>query len=143
MSANIGNIELTTADLQKVRPDIELFLFEGQSDFSNQIEAANREEYRNVSKQLRLEYPENTEAEIEDLILKVKDHPVEETLKDRRVYIALSLIFSASDQYEESEHYRKLAEKTPIRYFIDSDDNGVQGTDETRNLEPRRITFGR
>jgi hypothetical protein len=134
---------LTTADLKKVRPDIELFLFEGQSDFSNQIEAANREEYRNVSKQLRLEYPEYTEAEIEDLIVKVKDHPVEETLKDRRVYIALSLIFSASDRYEESEHYRKLAEKTPIRYFIDSDDNGVQGTDETRNLEFRRITFGR
>ena len=143
MQANPGNIEITTADLKRVRPDIELFLFEGQTDFSNQINAANNEEYRNVSKQLRLEYPEYTEAEIGELIAKVKDHPVEETLKDRRIYLTLAWIFSGNDRYEESDHYRKLADKTPIRYFIDSNDDGVQGTDETRNLESRRITFGR
>jgi hypothetical protein len=143
MSANVGNIVLTTPDLKKVRPDIDIFLFEGQDDFSNQIEAANREEYRNVSKQLRLEYPDYTEAEITSLIAKVKDHPVEETLKDRRVYITLALIFSGNDRYDESDHYRMLAEKTPIRYFIDSNDDGVQGTDETRNLESKKITFGR
>lgn len=143
MSANVGNIELTTPDLKNVRPDIELFLFEGQTDFSNQIDAANKEEYRNVSKQLRLEYPEFTESEISDLITKVKDHPVEETLKDRRVYLTLAWIFSGNDRYGESDHYRRLADKTPIRYFIDSNDDGVQGTDETRDLESRRITFGR
>ena len=145
MSTNVGNILITTDDLKKVRPDIEDYLFEveGQTDFSDQVESANREEYRNISKQLRLEYPEYTEAEIGELIAKIKDHDVEKTLYDRRVLLALAHIFNVNMQLPESDYYRQRAYDIPMRYYIDHNDDDVQATDETRDLEPKAITFGR
>lgn len=143
MSANIGNVVIALADLKMIRPDIENLLFEGQTDFSNQIESANREEYRNISKQLRLEYPEYTEDEISELISKVKDHPVEKPLYDRRVLLTIAEIFAGSQMLEESSYFRQRAYSIPLRYYIDSNDDDIQGTDETRNLEPKAITFGR
>lgn len=143
MSTNVGNIAITTLELKKIRPDIEDYLFEGQSDFSDQVESADREEYRNISKQLRLEYPENTEAEIGTLISKIKDHTVEKTLHDRRVFLTLAAIFGVNTMLPESDYYRQRAYEIPLRYFIDSNDDDIQGEDETRDIESRKITFGR
>ncbi|MDZ7795529.1 MAG: hypothetical protein U5N56_00085 [Candidatus Marinimicrobia bacterium] len=143
MSTNVGNIAISTNDLKKVRPDIEVYLFEGQTDFSDQVESANREEYRNISKQLRLEYPEYTEAEIGDLIAKIKDHNVEKTLYDRRVLLTLAHIFNVNMKLAESEYYRQRAYDIPMRYYIDQNEDDVQAPDETRDLETKEITFGR
>lgn len=143
MLINIGNVTITTDDLKKIRPDIENYLFADQNDFSDQIAAANKLEYRNIAKQLRFDYPTYSEAEIFDLIGKIKDHPQEESLKDRRVLFTLAEIFSGNNYLDEYDHYQKKASNIPIRYYIDHDDDGVQDTDETRSTESRRITFGR
>ncbi len=143
MAANVGNISLATADLKKIRKDVEIYLFEDQTDFSDQIAFANTEEYRNVSKQLRLEYPGYTESEIEALISKIKDHPVELCLYHRRIFLTLAEIFSGNDKLDEADYYRHRAYEIPLRYYIDQNDDNVQGIDETRSIETRRITFGR
>lgn len=143
MTDNPGSIVVVTGDLQKLRPDITDYLFTDQEDYSDQIAMANREELRNISKQLRLEYPEHTEAEIGDLISKIKDHPVETPLKDRRVYLTLANIFGVNNLLDEAAYFRDLAKAIPLRYYIDANDDNVQGSDETRELDKHRITFGR
>lgn len=143
MTDNVGNISLTTEDLGKVQKNIEIYLYEGQTDFSDQIALADAEEYRNVSKQLRLEYPAYTEAEIAALIDKIKDHPVELCLYHRRIFLTLAEIFSGNDKLDEADYYRHRAYEIPLRYYIDQNDDNVQGIDETRSIETKRITFGR
>lgn len=143
MPANPGNITITTSDLQKVRPDIALYLFEGQTDFANQISLADAQEYRNIASQLRREYPTYTEAEINDLMELIKDSTVEQALYQRRVFMTLVEIFSGNNALDEAEYYRKRADAIPLHYYIDQNDDDVAGIDESRNIPSKRITFGR
>ncbi len=143
MAANVGNIGLTTEDLKKVRPDIGVYLIDGQTDFSNQIAMANAQEHRNIAAQLRLEYPEYSETEIIALIDKVKDSDIEQTLYHRRIFMTLMEIFSSNNALEEAEYYRRRVDAIPLRYYIDHDDDDTEDSGESRNLPSERITFGR
>lgn len=143
MSANPGSLTIITADLEKVRQDITDYLFEGQEDFSAQIETANKMELRNISEQLRKEYPSYDEVQITDLISKIKDHPTEKSLFDRRVMLTLSVIFDRNGMIDEADYYRRLFYQIPLRYFIDENEDGIQDKDESRNRPGHRVTFGR
>jgi hypothetical protein len=145
MSANVGNITITTEDLKKVRPDLAIYLnvFEGQTDFANQISLANAQEYRNIASQLRREYPTYTEAEINNLIELIKDNTVEQALYQRRVFMTLVEIFSGNNALDEAEYYQKRVDAIPLHYYIDQNNDDVVGVDESRNIPNKRITFGR
>ena len=143
MPANPGNITIETSDLIQVRRDIENLLFDGQTDFSAEIASAHKIELRNISEQLRKEYPSYNEEQITALIAKVKDHSSETSLFDRRVLLTLSVIFDQNGQLEVADYYRHLFKNIPLRFFIDENDDGMQDQSESRNKPLHNITFGR
>lgn len=139
--AVLANISITTSDLKAVRPDIEQYLFPGETDFSKAILQCKKELYSEIKLQERSRNLEKTNAELDTYLEDLKDLPKEECLKQRLKYMVVATAFRDSRLFNEAEVYASRAKAMPLQYFIDADDDDAAGDDEVEsNFEVR---FGR
>lgn len=129
----LANIVVTTSDLKAVRPDIEQYLFPGESDFAKAILQCKKELYAEIKLQERARNLSYTNAELDTYLADIKDLPKEECLKQRLKYMVVATAFRDSRLFNEAEVYDSKAKAMPLQYFIDADDDDAAGDDEVEN----------
>lgn len=145
----LDNINVYVSDLKKLVPDIETYQDEEIVSFDDIIQETKRKVYGLIKESFRADYKlsdtytiAETNAEIDSDLEKVKDYPIEEYLKNKVMRISLADIFRMNGQYEEALIWDTEANKIPVKYYIDSDDDSIVDTNE--EAEAKRFpTFHR
>ncbi len=137
-------IDVLEADLARAYPNLQQLQFENVSpahSFAEVIADAKVEVFGILKKDYKLNNPTYTEAEIVANLLLVKDVE-EEYIKQRIVNTAMRRIFTQNEDYEAVEVWGTLANRVPLIYHIDLDEDDVVDQDEERNT-PKYRSFHR
>jgi len=141
--AVLANIIVGTTQLQEIKPDIEAYLFDGQSDFSAEIQYAKDLVYLKIKADIKTKsaYSTYTNAEIDTLLEDVKDLPEETPLVKIISNFAIANIMRQNKEFDEAEIYESQAEKIQLDYYIDEDSDAVVDDEEMQRTQ--YVVFGR
>lgn len=128
----LTNIAVVEADLKRFKPDIVTrYFMAGQSDFTEQIEAAKRVLHREI--QYRDGLTETQMGFVKDTQLS--------TMRDKIAYRAIAIIMLMNGLDILADSWDKKAQKMPTQYTLDLDNDDVQNSGEVKETAP--IRFGR
>jgi len=139
--AVLENISVATADLQTIKPNILDYLKDGESNFTTAILNQKRELYAEIKMHERSNYPGYTNAELDVLLAKITDYPLECNLANRLKHMVVGWILMDNRLYEEGDYYIQHAKAIPMQYFIDVDADAAAGDSEKSETQYPR--FGR
>ena len=126
------NVTVGDSDLTARKPDLaDKYKFKGQSDFSEQINAAKRRLHREIQDRDGLN---DTQMAL------VKDTQLR-TLKDKIVLLAIGEVFLSNNMPEMADSYAAMAGRLPTQYVLDTNEDDVQAAGEVGSAA--FITFGR
>jgi len=140
--AVLTNITVGTDQLEIFKPDIENYLFEGQTDFSDQITAAKEEVYSEIKLQEQGNYPTSTDAQLVTILANIKDYSDTKPLQRYVSLISVALIMAGNGLLDESNYFRDMASRLRLQYYIDSDEDGVADSSEN-SIVNQAPFFGR
>ena len=128
----LTNVTVGDTDLTARKPDLATkYKFSGQSDFSEQINAAKRRLHREIQDRDGLN---DTQMAL------VKDTQLE-TLKDKIVLLAIGEVFLSNNMPEMADSYAAMAGRLPTQYVLDANEDDVQAAGEVGSAP--FATFGR
>lgn len=137
----LPNISVSTTILQTVKPNITQYLKDGEFSFEEIILNQKRELYGEIKMQEAGRRPTWSNADIDTLLAKVQDYPVEKFLQNRLKHMVVGWILMDNRLYEEADYYIQHGKSIPIRYYIDEDADSTAGdTEQSFSSAPR---FGR
>lgn len=137
----LPNISIATADLQTVKPNITQYLKDGETDFDDIVLNQKRELYAVIKANERANYPGYTNAELDTLLAKIRDYPLEANLANRLKHMVVSFILMDNRLYDEAGYYLTHAKSLPLLYYIDDDASQTAEAGEVSQTQFPR--FGR
>lgn len=122
----LDGVTVATSDLVAARPDIErYFLHPDLTDFSDEINEAKLQLYRDIKNLERRKNPGKTETELATLLDTIEDTEEDEPLKNIIINRAIAHIFLQNNIADLSKLYTAKANAIPINYTIDTDEEVV------------------
>ena len=129
--ASLTNITVDTTSLEKFQPDIQQYLFNGASNFTDEITLAKDRIHRKI---------QDTRALTDEQMADIKDAPTNNLVAIVSME-TISDIFLANGMVDRAELWSKKAKETPLAYYIDEDDDDVVAEGE-KDYRPN-VKFGR
>lgn len=124
-----------------VKSDIDRYIDESNLDLTKVIEDVKKEVYRDLKAKATTEYPSYDNADLDTLLVDVKDLPEEKNILCRIANLVVSKILEHNELYDQASYYRSLALQIPLTYYIDTDASGAAGREEIQRHPS--VVFGR
>lgn len=134
----LDNISVNENDLRKLYPKLDVLLANEAVNFTDIITDCKKDLFIMVKQEYigqNMLYDDrddvlDSNASIDTTLETVRDYTNEEYLKRKLVRMALSKILLMSEDYEGSEAWNIEAQRIPLRFYVDEDEDQTADLDE-------------